>query len=159
MPKTTNGLWAKLIDFDNLYQAFQEARHGKRYRLEVMRFASNLEENLINLQNRLIWKTWAPGKQREFTVFEPKMRMIQEPPFEDRVIHHALVRLVDPLFERKFIPDSFACRVDKGTQRARVAGRAPGAKIAGAPFPTWSASICAPQKSTSALFLATGRAI
>ena len=80
MPKTTNGLWAKLIDFDNLYQAFQEARHGKRYRLEVMRFASNLEENLINLQNHLIWKTWAPGKQREFTVFEPKMRMIQAPP-------------------------------------------------------------------------------
>lgn len=100
MPKTTNGLWAKLIDFDNLYQAFQEARHGKRYRLEVMRFASNLEENLINLQNHLIWKTWAPGKQREFTVFEPKMRMIQAPPFPDRVIHHALVRLVDPLFER-----------------------------------------------------------
>lgn len=118
MPKTTNGLWAKLIEFENLYQAFQEARHGKRYRLEVMRFASNLEENLINLQNHLIWKTWTPGKQREFTVFEPKMRMIQAPPFADRVIHHALVRLVDPLFERKFIPDSFACRVDKGTQRA-----------------------------------------
>lgn len=118
MPKTTNGLWANLIDFDNLYQAFQEARHGKRYRLDVMRFASNLEENLINLQNHLVWKTWAPGKQREFTVFEPKMRMIQAPPFPDRVIHHALVRLVDPLFERKFIPDSFACREGKGTQRA-----------------------------------------
>lgn len=118
MPKTTNGLWAKLIEFENLYQAFQEARHGKRYRFEVMRFASNLEENLVNLQNHLIWKTWAPGKQREFTVFEPKMRLIQAPPFEDRVIHHALVRLVDPLFERKFIPDSFACREGKGTQRA-----------------------------------------
>ena len=118
VPKTTNGLWAKLIEFENLYQAFQEARHGKRYRLEVMRFASNLEENLINLQNHLIWKTWTPGKQREFTVFEPKMRMIQAPPFPDRVIHHALVRLVDPLFERKFIPDSFACREGKGTQRA-----------------------------------------
>ena len=118
MPKTTNGLWAKLIEFENLYQAFQEARHGKRYRLEVMRFASNLEENLINLQNHLIWKTCAPGKQREFTVFEPKMRMIQAPPFTDRVIHHALVRLVDPLFERKFIPDSFACREGRGTQRA-----------------------------------------
>ena len=47
MPKTTNGLWAKLIDFDNLYQAFQEARHGKRYRLEVMRFASNLDLHMI----------------------------------------------------------------------------------------------------------------
>jgi retron-type reverse transcriptase len=137
MPKTTNGLWAKLIEFDNLYQAFQEARHGKRYRLEVMRFASNLEENLINLQNHLIWKTWAPGKQREFTVFEPKMRMIQAPPFPDRVIHHALVRLVDPLFEAKFIPDSFACREGKGAQRAvfraqhflRIAKRNWGGKV------------------------------
>lgn len=118
MPKTTNGLWAKLIEFENLYGAFQDARHGKRYRFEVMRFANNLEENLVNLQNHLIWKTWAPGKQREFTVFEPKMRLIQAPPFEDRVIHHALVRLVDPLFEAKFIPDSFACREGRGTQRA-----------------------------------------
>jgi len=118
VPKTTNGLWAKLIDFDNLYQAFQDARHGKRYRRDVMRFASNLEENLVNLQNHLIWKTWAPGEQREFTIYEPKRRMIQAPPFADRVIHHALVRLVDPLFEKKFIPDSFACREGKGTQRA-----------------------------------------
>lgn len=118
MPKTTNGLWEKLIDFENLHEAFQDARHGKRYRLDVMRFAANLEENLVNLQNHLIWKTWMPGKQREFTVFEPKMRMIQAPPFEDRVIHHALVRVVNPLFEAKFIQDSFACREGKGTQRA-----------------------------------------
>lgn len=118
MPTTTKDLWARLIDFENLYQAFEEARKGKRYRFEVMRFASNLEENLINLQNHLIWHSWQPGRQREFTVFEPKMRMIQAPPFADRVIHHAMVRLVEPLFERKFIFDSYACRKDKGTQKA-----------------------------------------
>lgn len=118
MPKTTNGLWAKLVDFDNLYHAFLEARRGKRYRMDVMRYAINLEENLINLQNHLIWKTWQPGAQREFIVKEPKLRLIQAPPFADRVVHHALVQMVDPMFERKFIPDSFACRIDKGTQRA-----------------------------------------
>lgn len=118
MPKTTNGLWAKIIDFENLHQAFLEARHGKRYRLEVMRFAINLEENLTNLQNHLIWKTWTPGKQREFVVREPKLRLIQAPPFADRVVHHALVRIINPAFERKFIPDSYACRVDKGTQKS-----------------------------------------
>lgn len=118
MPTTTKDLWARLIDFENLYQAFEEARKGKRYRFEVMRFASNLEENLINLQNHLIWHSWQPGRQREFTVFEPKMRMIQAPPFADRVIHHAMARLVEPLFERKFIFDSYACRKDKGTQKA-----------------------------------------
>lgn len=118
MPKTTAGLWPRLFDFENLYQAYLEAKKGKRYCPEVMRYAICAEENIINLQNHLIWKTWKPGKQREFVVKEPKLRLIQAPPFEDRVLHHALVRLVNPIFERKFIADSFACRVGKGTQRA-----------------------------------------
>lgn len=118
MSKTTNGLWPKLFDFENLYQGFLEAKKGKRYRPEVMRYAIHAEENIINLQNHLIWKTWQPGKPREFVVKEPKLRLIQAPPFGDRVLHHALVRLVNPIFEKKFIPDSFACRVGKGTQRS-----------------------------------------
>lgn len=118
MSKTTNDLWPRIISFDNLYQAFLEAKRGKRYRRDVMRYAINVEENLVNLQNHLIWKTWQPGKQREFVVKEPKLRLIQAPPFADRVVHHAMVRVVNPIFERKFITDSFACRVDKGTQRA-----------------------------------------
>lgn len=118
MPKTVGALWGKVIEFENLYTAFQKARKGKRYRPDVMRFASNLEENLVNLQNHLIWKSWAPGVQREFTVYEPKMRMIQAPPFIDRVVHHALNNVVEPIFERRFIADSFACREGKGTQKA-----------------------------------------
>lgn len=118
MPITTNGLWGQIIDFDNLYQAYLEARRGKRDRSSVMRFAANVEENLVNLQNHLIWKSWTPGKPREFVVKEPKLRLIQAPPFADRVIHHALVRVVNPLFERKFISDSYACRVGMGTQAA-----------------------------------------
>ena len=117
MPTTANGLWAEIIDFENLYVAFEEARAGKRYRREVMQFASQLEENLINLQNHLIWKSWEPGKPREFVVLEPKRRAIQAPPFIDRVLHHAMVRVVGPHFERRFIPDSFACREGKGVQR------------------------------------------
>lgn len=118
MPITTNGLWGQIIDFDNLYQAYREARRGKRDRSSVMRFSANVEENLVNLQNHLIWKSWKPGKPREFVVKEPKLRLIQAPPFADRVIHHALVRVVNPLFERKFISDSYACRVGMGTQAA-----------------------------------------
>lgn len=83
-----------------------------------MRFSANVEENLVNIQNHLLWRSWRPGAQREFLVKEPKLRLIQAPPFSDRVVHHALVRVVDPLFERKFIADSFACRVGKGTQAA-----------------------------------------
>jgi hypothetical protein len=59
-----------------------------------------------------------PSPQREFVVFEPKRRLIQAPPFHDRVVHHALVDVVTPYFERRFIADSYACRAGKGTQRA-----------------------------------------
>lgn len=118
MSRTTTGLYGQIYDFDNLYQAYVEARRGKRYRGEVLRYAAAAEENLINLQNHLIWESWMPGRAREFTVFEPKRRNIQAPPFADRVLHHALVRVVDPLFERTFISDSFACRTGKGTQAA-----------------------------------------
>lgn len=118
MPVTTAGLWGQITSFENLYSAYLEARRGKRDRGSVLHFSANVEENLVNLQNHLLWKSWRPGKQREFVVKEPKIRLIQAPPFADRVIHHALVRVVDPLFERKFIYDSYACRVGKGTQAA-----------------------------------------
>jgi retron-type reverse transcriptase len=118
MPKTITGLWPNITRFDNLYRAFQDARRSKRYRLDVMRFAANLEDNLFALQAALIEKTWAPGPQREFIVREPKLRAIQAPPFADRVVHHALVGVVGSHFERRFIADSFACREGKDTQRA-----------------------------------------
>lgn len=118
MPKTIKGLWGDLIDFDNIYNAYLSARSGKRLKHEVMQYAASAEENAVNLQNHLIWKTWKPSESREFVVLEPKRRVIQAPPFCDRVLHHALVRIVEPIFERKFIYDSYACRKGKGTQAA-----------------------------------------
>ena len=118
MTRTVNGLWSQLIDFENLHAAYLEARKGKRYRSEVLRYSINAEEHLANLQNHLIWKSWMPGRQREFVVREPKLRSIQAPPFQDRVLHHALVRVIEPIFEPRFIADSFACRTGKGTQAA-----------------------------------------
>jgi retron-type reverse transcriptase len=118
MPKTYNNLWDKVISFENLYNAYIEARKGKKYRKEVLEFSYNLEENLIILQNQLYWKMWAPGRYREFYVYDPKKRLIAAPPFNDRIVHHALVRVIEPLFEKKFIYDSYACRKYKGTHAA-----------------------------------------
>jgi len=115
MPKTYNKLWGKVISFENLYNAYIEARKGKKYRKEVLEFSYNLEENLIILQNQLYWKMWAPGRYKEFYVYDPKKRLIAAPPFKDRIVHHALVRVIEPLFEKKFIYDSYACRKYKGT--------------------------------------------
>jgi retron-type reverse transcriptase len=118
MPQRVGHLFENVIDFENLTAAYHAARKGKRYRREVADYAVHLEENLINLQNHLLWKTWEPGHARRFTVYEPKQRDIQAPPFEDRIVHHALVRIVEPLFERRFIYHSYACRKGKGAQRA-----------------------------------------
>lgn len=118
MPKTYNNLWEKIIDFENIFLAFKEARKGKRYKNEVLEFSNDLESNLISIQNELIWDKWKPGRWREFFVYDPKKRLIQAPPFKDRVVHHALVRIIEPLFERKFIYDSYACRAGKGTHKA-----------------------------------------
>ena len=118
MTRTASGLWSQVIDFENIHAAYLQARKGKRFRAEVLRDSLNAEEHLAILQNHLIWKSWQPGRQREFVVLEPKRRAIQAPPFEDRVLHHALVRVIEPIFEQKFIADSFACRTGKGTQAA-----------------------------------------
>ena len=62
-----------------------------------------------------MWRTWEPSRSSQFYVYEPKQRLITAPAFRDRVIHHSLVENIEPLFERKFIDRSFACRVGRGT--------------------------------------------
>lgn len=118
MPVTQSDLYDQVISFDNLLAAYYAARKGKRYRREVAVFAINLEENLLNIHNHLVWGSWQPGRAREFRIYEPKQRDIQAPPFADRIVHHALIGVVEPYFERRFIHHSYACRTGKGAQRA-----------------------------------------
>jgi len=120
MPKTHTGLFDRIIAFDNLVAAYEEARRGKRYTPEALAFATRWEEQLINTHEHLVWHSWHPGSPRVFTVKDPKRRDITAPPFADRIVHHALVRVVEPLFERRFIADSYACRVGKGSHAAVV---------------------------------------
>ena len=117
MKRFTN-LYEKIYDFENLYQAWEAARKGKRYRDEVMGFSSNLESNLINLQNHLIHGTYTVGRYRQFYVHEPKKRLIMALPFIDRVLQWAVYRQLFPLFNKQFIADSYACRPNKGTHKA-----------------------------------------
>lgn len=118
MPKTHPGLWDKIISWDNLFAAYEEARRGKRYSAEVLRFAATTEEGLADIHDRLIWGSWRPSRMVEFFVHEPKKRLIHAPQFKDRVVHHALVRVISPIVETKFIADSYACRSGKGTHAA-----------------------------------------
>lgn len=118
MAHTIGNLWDNVVDFENMYFAYRAAGHGKRYRYESLRFAEELEENLITLQNELIWGMYHPRPPREFYVLEPKKRLISAPAFRDRVVHHALVRVIEPVFERKFVKETFACRTGLGTHAA-----------------------------------------
>ena len=119
MPKTYKHLYPQITAYDNLYQAHRQARKGgKRKRPEVAEFEHNLGESLLHLQTSLREKTYRPGPYRHFTVIERKVRKISAAPYPDRVVHHALMNIIQPLFEARFIHDSYACRQEKGTHRA-----------------------------------------
>ena len=98
--------------------AYQKASRGKRGHPNVADFEFHLEENLLNLQEELVNLTYQPGPYHSFYIHEPKKRLISAAPFRDRVVHHALCNLIEPIFERSFICDSYANRVGKGTHRA-----------------------------------------
>ena len=116
-------LYPQVWDFDNLYRAYRRARKGKRGKTPAASFEFNLEEELVCLQEELRDKAYRAGPYCSFTIREPKRRLISAAPFRDRVVHHALCRVIEPLFERQFIHDSYANRVGKGTHRALDRGQ------------------------------------
>lgn len=116
--KTVKNIYEKIYDFDNIYNAYLNARKGKRFRDEVLEFSSNLEENIIDIQNELMWKTYSVGKYHQFIITDPKRRLIMALSFRDRVIQWAIYRQIYPLFDRRFIYDSYGCRYGKGTLAA-----------------------------------------
>jgi RNA-directed DNA polymerase len=103
-------LWEGMISFENLLQAAQSAARGKCFKPGVARFLFNLEPELFRLHEELASKTYRPGPYRTFTIYEGKTRRISAAPFRDRVVHHALTGVLEPIFERSFIHDSYACR-------------------------------------------------
>lgn len=116
--KTVKNIYEKIYDFDNIYNAYLNARKGKRFRDEVLEFSSNLEENVIDIQNELIWKTYSVGRYRQFVITDPKKRLIMALSFRDRVVQWAIYRQIYPLFDKRFIFDSYGCRDGKGTLAA-----------------------------------------
>jgi len=104
--------------WDNLLLAYRKAAKGKRGLPPAATFEYHLEDNLIALQEELASQSYQPGPYASFYIHEPKRRLISAAPFRDRVVHHALCNVIEPLFERSFIENSYANRVGKGTHRA-----------------------------------------
>jgi hypothetical protein len=111
-------MYAQLTSWDNLLLAYRRASKGKRSQPVVAAFEYRLEDHLLALQEALRTHTYRPGAYTHFFIHEPKRRLISAAPFRDRVVHHALCNLIEPIFERTFVGDSYANRLGKGTHRA-----------------------------------------
>jgi len=116
--KRIGNLFARVTSYENLYTAFRLARKGSGKTAYTCRFFYHLEPEIIRLQKELADGTYRPGAYRYFTICDPKERVIAVAPFRDRIVHHAIVRILIPIYERVFIHDSYATRPFKGTHAA-----------------------------------------
>ena len=111
-------MWQQLTSLNNLFLAYKNAARGKRSKPCVATYEMNLEENIFDLREQLLTGRYQHGPYHSFYVHDPKQRLISAADFKDRVVHHALCQVIEPLFEHKFIYDSYANRVGKGNHRA-----------------------------------------
>jgi len=118
MGKIYNNLYDKIYAPLNLWWAYKDAAKGKRYTPAVASFEYDLEKNLIEIEHDLKNETYELGGYHSFEINKPKRRLVNAAPFRDRVVHHALMNIIEPLFERQFIFDSYANRKGKGTHAA-----------------------------------------
>lgn len=116
--KTYKHLYEKICDFENIYLAWRKARKGKRRRVQPAQFERVQDDELLAIQNELQTQTYKPGAYHNFFVHDPKKRLISASPFRDRVVHHALYRVIEPIWEARFIEDTYANRTGKGTHTA-----------------------------------------
>ena len=115
---TCRDLWKELCSYDNLSLAYKKARKHKTLKKYVQYFEKNLENNLLLLRSELLLKAYRPKPLETFIIRDPKTRKISKSDFRDRVVHHALCNIIEPIFEKTFLHDSYANRINKGALKA-----------------------------------------
>ena len=117
--KRHGNLWDKIVAPDNLYKAYRKARKGKSTQKGILEFEKDVNGNLLKLQKMLCTNKFTTSKYRSKTIHEPKKREIYILPFyPDRVVQHALLQIVAPIWDNLMIHDSYACREGKGMHDA-----------------------------------------
>lgn len=116
--KRFGNLFERICTFKNFVEAFYKARKGKGNAPNVVAFEVDLEHHLFTLLEELKNGEYSPGGYNTFMIYDPKVRMISAAPFRDRVVHHALCNVIEPIFDQTFIGDSYANRKNKGTHAA-----------------------------------------
>src|SRR3989344_8085912 len=107
-----------IISTENILEAWKEFIRGKRQRKDVQEFGLNLMDNILELHSDLVNHIYKHGGYQAFNICDPKPRNIHKAQVRDRLLHHAIYRILYPFFDRIFISDSFSCRIDKGMHKA-----------------------------------------
>lgn len=110
--------YSEIISIENLLGAWREFIRGKKSKLDVIAFSLRLMDNLLELHSDLANHTYRHGPYQAFSIHDPKPRDIHKASVRDRLLHHAIYRILYPFFDKTFIADSYSCRVGKGTHRA-----------------------------------------
>jgi len=115
--KVFHSLYSQITSVENLFQAWEEFKKGKLRKLDVGRFERNLEDNLFSIYKELMEKTYKHNPYIGFYITDPKQRHIHKAEVRDRIVHHALFKVLNPLFDNTFISDSYSCRKGYGTHK------------------------------------------
>jgi RNA-directed DNA polymerase len=116
--KRVGGLYEPILDRENFILAFHRAARTKRYRPEVREFQKDLNHWLATISQRIDSSSFTFGRFHQFLIRDPKERIITAPCFEERVVHHAIMNVCEPVLDRWLIDDTFACRVGRGREAA-----------------------------------------
>jgi RNA-directed DNA polymerase len=116
--KKFNKQYKDIIEIENLLLAWQEFLCGKKNKKDVQEFQLRLMDNIFNLNNDLLNKTYKHSEYKAFKINDPKPRDIHKASVRDRLLHHAIYRIIYLYFDTKFIHDSYSCRINKGTHKA-----------------------------------------
>ncbi|MDP1696088.1 MAG: reverse transcriptase/maturase family protein [archaeon] len=112
--KTNNNLYEEICSINNLILAWRKARKHKTKKDYVKEFEKDTLGSLLKLQKELLEQTYSPQPLVTFILRDPKTRKISKSAFRDRIIHHAIVNIIEPIFDKRFIYDSCANRIGKG---------------------------------------------
>lgn len=111
-------MFDSIVSLENLFAAWREFRRGKRNKPDVQAFERHAEDGLFALYEDLMTGGYRHGPYKQFHIFDPKHRVIHKACVRDRIVHHAVHRILSPFFDRSFVFDSYSCRVGKGTHAA-----------------------------------------
>ncbi|XZE52165.1 reverse transcriptase domain-containing protein [Planctomycetaceae bacterium SH139] len=116
--RRTKNLYERIVERENILLAFSKAAKGRRSQAVVREYAINIETNIERMSDLLLAGTFPVGRNQQFLIRDPKERVITAPCFDERVMHHAIMNVCEPVMDRWLIFDTYACRQAKGREAA-----------------------------------------